>query len=139
MSANTLLIAVLFLSLLAACRPSAGTDPAQGQFATEIQPEMIPSREARECPALDSQLYQLTLADDPLRLADQLGLRIKDEKVQVLVILAGQETGFLQDYGAELGTQSGSQIQVFIPFDQLCELAKDDAVIAIRAPAQAFP
>jgi hypothetical protein len=136
---TALLTMALLSSLVAACTSTADFDTLESQPHTEISPETIPEREARECPALDSQLFQLTQADEPLRLAEQLGLRVKDEKVQVLLILVSEETGFLQDYGVELGTQSGNQAQAFVSIDQLCELANNDAVIAIRAPAEAFP
>ncbi|MFO7743463.1 MAG: hypothetical protein R6X31_14245 [Anaerolineae bacterium] len=101
-------------------------------------PETIPSREPNDCcPALESQLHQLTQTDDPPLVAEQLGFRVKDDKVQVLFVLAGEETGFLLDYGVELGSQSGNQVQGFAPFDQLCELANLDAVLAVRPAAQA--
>jgi hypothetical protein len=99
----------------------------------------IPTREPSECPALDSQLYQLTKADNPLLLAEQLGFRTKDGKLHVLLVLTSEETAFLIDFGAELGTQSGNQVQAFVPIDQLCDLANTDSVLAIRPPAQAVP
>lgn len=106
---------------------------------SEIPPEAIPPRAARDCPGLDSQLFQLAQADDPALLAELLGLRTKEGRVQVLLLLASEETSFLQDFGAEVGTQSGSEVQTFVPVDQLCPLANHNAVLAVRPAAQAFP
>ncbi|MFO7742595.1 MAG: hypothetical protein R6X31_09815 [Anaerolineae bacterium] len=105
----------------------------------QVSPETIPPRDPRECPALDSQLFDLTQVDDPAQLAEELGFRVRDGKVQVLLVLTSEDTGFLEEYGVELGTQSGCQVQAFVPFDQLCELAKTDPVLAVRPAAQAFP
>ena len=149
----TLMTLALIAMLLGACVPpvspatgqqdfpTAEFDAVEGGSDTEISPETIPLREPRECPALDSLLYQLTQADDPPLLAEQLGFKVKEDKVQVLLILASEDTdtGFLREFEAEMGTQSGSQVQAFVPIDQLCKLANTDSVLAIRPPAQAFP
>lgn len=141
---------VLLLLMMSACAPTAGPVPEQesptrefdtveGEIDDEIPPGTIPSRKPSECPDLDSQLYQLTQADDPVLMAEQLGFRVKDDKLQVLLILTSEDTTFLHEFGVELGTQSGKQVQAFVPFDQLCELANVDQVLAIRPPAQAIP
>jgi hypothetical protein len=144
------LAAASCLLLMAACgpvpnpivgqaAPTAEFDVSEIEPSTDLSPETIPPREPSACPALDSQLLQLTQADDPLHTAEQLGFRVKDGKVQVLLVLASEDTDFLQKYGVEPGTQAASQVQAFVPIDQLCELANADPVLAIRPAAQAVP
>jgi hypothetical protein len=142
--------AVVLCLLLAACAPppspiieqGASTvefEVSEGRPETAISPGAIPPREPRSCPDLDSQLFQLTQADDPPRAAEQLGFRVQDGKVQVLLVLASEDSAFLGDYGVEIGTQSDNQVQAFAPIDLLCELADTDPVLAIRPLAQAVP
>lgn len=150
--AKLLLLGLATLSplLAAACAPAAGPTPQQesttSEFATvegeidaEISPDTIPPREPSECPALDSQLFQLTQADDPPRLAEQLGFAVRDGKVQVLIVLQGGDSAFLQDFGVEPGDQSGNELQAYAPFDQLCNLANSAQVAAVRPAAQPIP
>jgi len=144
------LAAALFLFLLAACvpppspitgraAPTAEFGVVEGKPSSTIFPGTIPPRKPRTCLALDSQLFQFTQTDDPSRTAEQLGFRVKDGKIQVLLVLASEDTDFLQEFGVEVGTQSASQVQAFVPMDQLCALAHTDQVLAIRPIAQAFP
>ena len=146
---NLLAATVLFLPLMTACNtpgippaaqnapPTPVFDTVEGDLDTEVSPDTIPSREPAECPDLDSTLFQLTRVSDPMWLAEQLGFRVTDGKVQVLLVLASEDTEFLRDWGVEPGTQSGTQVQAFVRVDQLCDLANTDAVLAIRPAAQA--
>jgi len=113
-------------------QPTEGFEIVNDDFETTIDPENLPSREANPCPSLDSQLYQLTQSEDPLTMASQMGLKAKDNKVQVLFVLSNEDPDFLLDYDVELGTQSGSQVQGYAPIDRLCEIAKITTVLAIR-------
>jgi hypothetical protein len=99
--------------------------------------DTMPTREKNECSALDSRLYQLTLAENPLINAEKLGFTINNGKVQVMFVLVSEEAGFLLDYGVEIGKQSGNRVQGFAPIDQLCGLAESETVLAIRPAAQA--
>lgn len=144
---------VLFLPLMTACNapgfppaaqdapPTPAFDTVEGDLDldTEVSPDTIPSRQASECPDLDSTLFQLTQVSNPTALAEQLGFRVTDGKVQVLLVLASEDTEFLRDWGVEPGTQSGTQVQAFVPIGQLCDLANTDEVLAIRPSAQAVP
>jgi len=120
--------------------------PTTPEFETmEIEPDLqaapgdLQSREQSDCPGLDSLLFQITQAPDPLEMAEQLQLKVKEDKIQVLLILDHEDTGFLQDFGVEVGAQSGTKVQAFVPINQLCDLANTDEVLAIRPPAQAVP
>lgn len=96
----------------------------------------IPITKQSACSNLDSQLYEVTQADQPAKLAEAKGLRVINNKVQVLIVMAGEDTAFLSEYDVDLGTQSGNQVQALVPFNNLCELANLDAVQAIRIPSQ---
>lgn len=142
---------ILLLFLTAGCAPqdqsnSSGLDQPTNEFKTmEIQPDAQvstpakPDREDNECPGLDSQLYQLIQLDDPAGEAAKLGMKVKEDKVQVMITLMDENTAFLSDFDAELGTQSGSLAQAYVPFNQLCRLANVDSVLAIRPAAQPIP
>ena len=92
---------------------------------------------AADCPKVESPLRQVVQSQNPLETARQLGARVREAKIQVLVVLEGEEAGFLEDYDVEVGTQLGTQVQAFVPLSQLCELASSENVLAIRLPAQA--
>jgi hypothetical protein len=78
-------------------------------------------------------------APDPTSHAAEVGLRVKDDKIQVLLILDGEDTAFLESVAVELGTQLGNMVQALVPIDRLCEIATLDAVLAIRVPERAIP
>jgi hypothetical protein len=155
-----LLAALMLLALVTACRPSAtplplsGTTQQEGQvfgqdatvspsFATtalppdaqESPPDLDPHKQS-DCPKLDSTLAQIVRATNPMDLAQQLQLTIRDNKIQVLLILSQEDTGFLQDFQVEIGSQVGTSVQAFVLIDQLCRLANADSVLAIRTPSQ---
>ena len=83
------------------------------------------------CPGVDSQLYQITQAPDPKEAARQSMVEFKDNRIQVLLILADQEMAFLEDYDVQTGSQYGDRVQAFVPVDRLCELASTDRVLSI--------
>ncbi|MBN1993720.1 MAG: hypothetical protein JW953_13545 [Anaerolineae bacterium] len=95
--------------------------------------------EKDNCPGVESMLSQIIHAPDPLSLAEQLQLKMKGNKLQVLLILDREDTSFLEPFAVELGTQVGMQVQAFVPIDQICDLARTDGVVAIRLPVQALP
>jgi hypothetical protein len=143
---------VTLLALTGACSVPPAPEQVPGQQnapptpefgTTEIEPgkqvspgDLVP-REPSDCPDLDSSLFQIIQAPDPLDAAEQLQLQVRGDKVKVLLILDREDTGFLRDFGVEIGTQSGTQVQAFVPINQLCDLANTDEVLAIRPPAQA--
>ncbi len=139
---------IIFVVVMSACSSEARVDPggidygndqSTEEFDTldddidaEIDSETLSSRETNPCPGLDSQLYQLTQSKDPISSAAKMGLKTKDEKVQVLFVLASEEVDFLLDYQVEPGTQMGNQVQGYIPVEMLCELANNEKVLTIR-------
>lgn len=150
-SLSIILSMLLLLSLMEACTSSvrlnngglndSTTKPetSNGVINPEFTPNQSTVQKQNECPGLDSQLFQLTQANDPQQLAEQLGLKVKDGAVQVLIILNNEDTGFLKDYGVVVGTQSGNQVQAYVLIERLCELVNNESVIAIRLAAQVNP
>ncbi len=147
--ALTWLLIVLLLITLSYCAKPLSSESSNllpthtfgvtgDQLESSIDPASIPKKHPNDCPKLDSQLFQLTQADDPLAQAEQKGLRVMDGKIQVLFVLVNPDASFLLDYGVELGSQSANQVQGFATIERLCELANLDAVLAIKPPAKAI-
>ena len=86
------------------------------------------------CPKLDSQLSQVLASDDPMKTAGQLGLSLLDQKIQVVIVLKGEDTAFLVEYDVNPGSQSGSELQAYASLNRLCDLSNRDEVLAIRLP-----
>jgi hypothetical protein len=140
------IVSVLLLALVAACSvrpealpPGSGLEqdvPPTPSETVEVSDQVSPGESKRPsqegCPEVDSQLFQIAQASNPQELARQLQIEIKEDKIQVLLVLADQDTEFLQDFGVEAGTQYGTRVQAFVPVDRLCELASADQVLAIR-------
>ena len=91
---------------------------------------------SQSCLKLDSALNQVVASSNPLETARNLNLRISEEKIQVSLLLAGDDPGFLEEYGVDTGSQSGQKIQAFVPVEKLCEISNLEEVIAIRIPAE---
>lgn len=138
-----LLYLVVFIVFVAACQARLAASSAENAGQAPPTSEASPTLEAAapqptDCSGLDSRLFQLTQAAEPLKLADQWQLKLKDGKVQVLLILADEDVTFLQNFDVEPGTQAGEKIQVFAPIPELCGLANSPQVLAIRLPTQVF-
>jgi hypothetical protein len=126
---------LLLLLTLSACDPQKGTTPT----AVEITDDVInpdDGKKNEECPQLDSKLYELYLLEDPTSRAEQLGFRVEDGKVFVILVLADEETEVPEGFDLDVGTRVGDQVQVFMPFDELCDLANTEEVIAILQPIE---
>lgn len=102
----------------------------------ELDPQTTLAPENNTCPKLDSLLNQIAQASDPLSAARELNLKLKDDKVQVVIVLSGEQTDFLPAFDVEVGSQAGNEVQVFAPPARLCELSNREEVLAIRVPAE---
>jgi hypothetical protein len=90
------------------------------------------------CAGLDSALSQIVASSNPADTAKQMQIPVKEgDKIQVVLTLEGPDTTFLPAYGAEIGSQSGNNVQVYVPIARLCELANTQQVLAINLPASA--
>ena len=115
----------------------AGACQSQPELPSSAEVAPIPRRQA-DCPDLDSRLFQLTQESAPLDLAKQWQLKVKGDKIQVLLILNDEDVSFLRNFEVELGTQFGTKAQVFAPINQLCTLANTPEVLAIHPPPPIF-
>lgn len=102
----------------------------------QIAPGDIPTGEPSPCPGLDSMLTQIYQSPEPLIQAQQLQIRTEGDKIQVLLILEGGETSFLEEFSVEISKQSGNQVQAFVPIEQLCALADSERVLVVRTITQ---
>jgi hypothetical protein len=108
----------------------SGTSKINGQASADRS-------KSTACPKLDSRLSELLSSDDPLKTAGQLGLSLLDQKIQVVIVLKGEDTAFLEEYEVDPGTLSGSELQVYASLSRLCDLSNRDEILAIRLPAAA--
>jgi hypothetical protein len=92
---------------------------------------------AESCNKLHSPLPQVVESTEPIKMAQDLGLRVLENKVQVLLVLDGSDTTFLEQAGIDIGAQTGQEIQAFVPISKLCELSTHNSVLAIRPANQA--
>ena len=116
--------------------------PTPELSTVQVDLEQAPPKEGKrstqeDCPGVESQLVQIVQAPNALDLAQQLGFRAKDSKIQVPLVLAEPDTAFLKGSDVEVGTQSGNQVQAFVPIDRVCELASTEQVLVIRLPSGA--
>jgi hypothetical protein len=152
------MVGVLFLivstSCVAATEPKgSGLDRANFGVGQEAPPtgtleviqvdldaiEVAPSIRAADvrCEKLESPLPQIVESADPADTARSLGLRVRQNRVQVALVLNGPSTDFLEQAGIDVAPISGAEMQAFVPIPQLCELAADQRVLAIRPVSQA--
>ena len=103
----------------------------------QVSSTELDERLKKECPNVDGALLPLIQATDYVEWAEASRIKVKGDKVQVLLVLAKEDIGFLHDFEVEVGTQQGIKVQAYVPIDRLCDLAKDESVLAIRLPAQA--
>lgn len=92
-------------------------------------------QQAQVCPNVETALLQLIESIETDVTTQSPQLNIQEDRVQVILVLESEDTSFLQDYAIETGTQSGNEIQAFIAISQICDLANDQQVQAIRVPA----
>lgn len=161
MSLLKLVFASLCLLLLASACASIPAPPEQGAgsglnqpatpaFATARLPTDQPlavtpespsggTAGAPNCEGLDSALSQIVASPDPVAQAAQMLVQVKEgNKIQVALVLSGPDTTFLSAYDVEVGSQSGNNVQAFVPIARLCDLANTEQVLAINLPAQAI-
>ncbi|MEM8533085.1 MAG: hypothetical protein AAGF95_19725, partial [Chloroflexota bacterium] len=148
---------LLSLSLLVvACGGSAASAPVgdRSAFAVEntpvtsidqapINPDIAASAEeakqqAQACPNVETALLQLIGATESDSSTQHSQLTIQEDQVQVVLVLESEDTSFLENYDVEVGTQSGTEVQAFVTITQICDLANDLQVQAIRVPATAI-
>ncbi len=67
------------------------------------------------------------------------GLIVKNEKVEVYLIMASENAEVPRGFDVEISYRSKEQIQAFVLIDQLCKLSQTNVVKYIRIPDIAIP
>jgi hypothetical protein len=117
--------------------PPTGTAEVITVDLNAVEPESKSRAAAELCRDLRGPLLQVVEAQDPVQEAQALGLTVREDQVQVVLVLNEQGTDFLQLAGVDVGKQSGKQVQAYAPISRLCELAADKRVDAIYPASQA--
>ena len=118
--------------------PTAGMIAGTTVVTGQVYPQEIRGTKSPGCLKLDSLLNQVVASPDPLGTAASLNLRMDEGGIQVNILMTGDDPSFLRDFGVEPGSQTAQEIQVYVPIDQLCDIANLDKVVAIRVPAEAI-
>lgn len=84
------------------------------------------------CPRLDPILYALTTANDPAAFA--AAANIPYEQGRALVFVTFTAPVDFDQYGATVTAQTDQLAQALVPPNELCRLANDANVAAVRPP-----
>lgn len=140
------LAAVVFL--MGACGPSdssaaaptstVATPPQPSPVATTKLPSPNDKEQARDCPRLDSQLFQLSRSGDPQGFAAQAGLDLGSSGVRVVIELRwGAELP--SGHGLTVEARYANLVQARAPIANLCALAQEAGVASVAPPARGVP
>jgi hypothetical protein len=90
-------------------------------------------------PGLDAGLNRIAFDEDPLILADSLGYRTRDDRVQIVAVTDAEEMDelktWLKDRDATFVSSAGDLVQAFVPVSLLTELEDDSRVLFVRKPS----
>ncbi|MGB9631865.1 MAG: hypothetical protein ACPL8I_00915 [Chloroflexaceae bacterium] len=89
------------------------------------------------CPRLDPILYALTTASDPAAFAAASNIRYEQGRALVFVTFTAPVD--FDQYGATVTAQTDQLAQALVPPNELCRLANDANVAAVRPPDMAAP
>jgi hypothetical protein len=117
--------------------PPTGTAEVITVDLNAVEPEPKSRAAAELCQDLHGPLLQVVEAQDPVQEAQALGLTVREDQVQVVLVLNEKGVDFLRLAGVDVGKQSGKQVQAYAPISRLCELAADKRVDAIYPANQA--
>jgi hypothetical protein len=117
--------------------PPTGTAALIKVDLNAIEPDPKDRAAAEFCPDLRGSLLQVVESARPAQRAQALGLIVRQDQVQVMLVLDGTDSAFLSQAGIEIGKQKDEQVQAYVPLDKLCELAAHKRVLAIYPASQA--
>jgi hypothetical protein len=89
------------------------------------------------CPRLDPILYALAAASDPAAFAAVSNIPYEQGRALVFVTLTAPVD--FDQYGATVTAQTDQLAQALVPPNELCRLANDANVAAVRPPDMAAP
>ena len=141
MSGRLLLSSAVILILVFAawsCRArEAQLTELPGPGSGDLPPGAVKPGKQADCPSLESRLYQIVSAEDPVSLVEKLGIALTDGQVRVVIELAGEDESAIEQFDVEIETRIEKRLQALVPYEQLCELSKASGVLAVRLPKRA--
>jgi hypothetical protein len=117
--------------------PPTGTAEVIFVDLNAVQPAPGDRTADQSCQALHGPLRQVFESKDPTQEAQALGLNVREDQVQITLVLSRQGSAFLRALGVDVGKQTDKQIQAYVPISRLCELAEDKRIEAIYPVSQA--
>ncbi|MFQ3663954.1 MAG: hypothetical protein SNJ69_16395 [Chloroflexaceae bacterium] len=117
--------------------PVAPTPPLSGDQITGGSSGNVGKGGPAACPRLDPVLYALATASDPAAFA--AASNIPYDQGRVLVFITFTTPVDFDQYGASVTAQTDQLAQVLVPPNELCRLANDTSVTAVRPPDMAVP
>jgi hypothetical protein len=152
--ASLSILGLVALVALAGCTGVSGSAPADQPSATPETtvddaapahrtttgtPTESPDRHTKAGPpALGSDLYGLTQADNRTAYAQDHGLELRDDTVLVTIELReGRDVP--DDVDANVTARAGSQVDAYVPIDQLEALARHENTTSVRPPERPVP
>ena len=117
------------MTFVAGCLPATGPPPNSSE----------PRREGpSDCPRLDTQLSRLARATDAAGAALAADLEYRDGSVHVVIeLLEGR--GLPPGYTVTVEARYANLVDAWVSTQELCPLAAEDTVLAIRPPALVEP
>lgn len=144
-----LFVLAVLLSMSVVAFTGCGGVPQGGATAPTVSPVAptaplgsVPTPDTNKggpsaCPRLDPLLYSLTTASDPAAVAAASNIPYDQGRVLVFVTLNAPVD--FDQYNATLTAQTDQLAQALVPLSELCRLANDPNVAAVRPPDMAAP
>jgi hypothetical protein len=148
------ILGLVALVLLAGCTGFSGPAPADQSSPTpETTPDETASADGTTTgtptassdehtkagpPALGSDLYGLTQADNRTAYAQDHGLELRNDSVLVTIELR-EGRDLSEDVDANVTARAGSQLDAYVPVDQLEALARHENTRSVRPPERPVP
>gem|GEM_PF-1997298 len=117
--------------------PVASTPPLSGDSITSGPSGDVGKGGPAACPRLDPILYALSTASDPAAFA--AASNIPYDQGRVLVFVTFTAPVDFDQYRARVTAQTDQLAQALVPPNELCRLANDANVTAVRPPDMAAP
>lgn len=144
------ILGLVLLALLAGCTGLSGEAPV-GQSspnphttttATDVASDTRATESSKPTkagpPALGGDLYGLTQADNRTAYAQDHGFELRNDSVLVTVELR-EGRDIPADVDADVRARAGSQVDAYVPIDQLEALARHENTTSVRPPERPEP
>jgi hypothetical protein len=112
------------------------TTPFSVMQVTTDTIQVAPVPRTNKCPRLESTLLNLSTAENPAAFAQSNRLFYDGAATRVIIELPTADAGisFLNEYNAQIESETESLVQALVPLTDLCALANDSQIKFIRVP-----